>query len=269
MKVLLISGSHSRHFYIHKAIIDRFDVIGAVVMNREEELPQPPEGITEHDKSLFERHFKKRFEVETEAYNRLSFEDTFSSVDNIRVEPDQLNTQRVADFVASKKADICIIFGPDIIKGEVFDNLPKYKLNVHLGLSPWYRGSATLFWPFYNLEPQMAGATIHQISLEADAGEIVHQCIPKLEKGDGIHDVAARVVKQVTQDTLKILESFQEKGELPFKKQKSTGRLYLTNDFKPEHLRVIYDLYDNNIVDAWLDGELNSKVRRLINFFEA
>ena len=30
----------------------------------------------------------------------------------------------------------------------------KLTINIHLGLSPWYRGSATLFWPSYNLEPR-------------------------------------------------------------------------------------------------------------------
>ena len=32
-------------------------------------------------------------------------------------------------------------------------------INVHLGLSPYYKGSATNFWPFVNNELQFLGVT--------------------------------------------------------------------------------------------------------------
>ena len=42
-----------------------------------------------------------------------------------------------------------------------FAVLPKEKINLHLGLSPWFKGSVTLFWPFYHLMPQFCGSTFH------------------------------------------------------------------------------------------------------------
>jgi hypothetical protein len=41
MKILLFSGTHSRHLFIHKAILDNFDVVGVVCMQRESTLPDP------------------------------------------------------------------------------------------------------------------------------------------------------------------------------------------------------------------------------------
>jgi hypothetical protein len=49
--------------------------------------------------------------------------------------------------------------------------------------------------------------------------------------------------------------------------QKSTGRLFLTKDFKPIHLRVIYDLFNDKIVDAYLNGKLGQKKPKLIRAF--
>ena len=83
-------------------------------------------------------------------------------------------------------ADFCFIFGANLILDPVIENLPQNKINLHLGLSPWYKGAATLYWPFYNLKPQFCGVTFHQITKDADAGEIIHQCVPKLEYGDKI-----------------------------------------------------------------------------------
>jgi len=38
--------------------------------------------------------------------------------------------------------------------------------------------------------------------------------------------------------------------------QRTTGRLYLTRQFRPEHLRVNYDLFDDRMVDAHLDATI-------------
>ena len=96
---------------------------------------------------------------------------------------------------------------------------PSDKINIHLGLSPWYKGSATLYWPFYHLQPQFCGVTFHQITRQADAGEIIHQCVPVLEKGDKIHDVGVKCVIQAKTDLVKIISYWKKKFlKVKFKK---------------------------------------------------
>ena len=51
-----------------------------------------------------------------------------------------------------------------------------------------------MFWPFYFLEPAMAGTTYHIIDKYVDTGEILHNNVPKLKKGDGLHDVACKAI---------------------------------------------------------------------------
>jgi len=265
MKVLLFSGNHSRHVFVHKAFCERYEVVGIVTMKREDEVPSPPISINKHDRDLFRLHFDKRYEVEKMIYGNLSNKVYKDVAPTMYIEPKELNTHKIADFVKGVNADVCFIFGVDLILSPVIEVLPKWKINFHLGLSPWYKGSATLFWPFYFLQPQFAGATIHQIVPQADAGEIIHQIVPQLEYGDGIHDVGAKVVVKALNETLGIFDLLKSKGTLPLFKQKSLGRLFLTRDFQPSHLRLIYDLYEDKIVDAYLNGDLNQRKPRLIN----
>lgn len=264
MRVILVSGTHPRHLAVHREVMRKFDVVGAIVMDREELLPSPPPGTIEHDRRNFSRHFEERFEVESNVFGSPAPADTFDGVAVHRCTKSSLNSPDAADFAHKCNADIAIIFGPGIIADPLFSALPSPKLNIHLGLSPWYKGSATLFWPFFNMEPQWAGVTIHEISDAVDAGGIVHQCTPELKRADGIHDVCSRAVLSGRDALLDILGIFKRDGRLETQEQSRAGRLYLASHFRPEHLRVIYDLYDNKMVDAYLDGELQAHPVKLI-----
>ena len=267
MKLLLFSGSHSRHVFFHKALVDAFDVAGVVCMSRENVRPEPDAALTERDRSLFRRHFETRAAVEGRTYDGLDISDLTAPAPSLMVEPAELNSIEVRDFVRDSGADACVIFGTDLIFDPVLSALPAWRLNLHLGLSPWYRGSATLFWPFYFLQPQFAGATIHQIIPAPDGGQIVHHVVPELKRGLGLHDVAAEVVVRSREAMVKLLLVLERVGRLPTEEQRSSGKLFLSKDFEPQHLRLIYELYEDRIVDEWLDGRLGNRTPRLVDAF--
>ena len=50
-------------------------------------------------------------------------------------------------------------------------------------------------------------------------------------------------------------------------KQKGTGKNFLNSDFKPEHLRLIYNTFNDDIVNHYLQGKLNPKSPNLIRQF--
>ena len=265
MKTLIFSGTHERHLFIHSEVIKQADNVLMIVMQREELIPSPPENINEHDKQNFVRHFANRHEVEKKAYSQISLEQDFSSVEKVFVTPKELNTKLLAKRVQDFDADFCFIFGPDLILSPVIDVLPRNRVNLHLGLSPWYKGGATLFWPFYFLQPQFAGITFHQITEKPDAGEIIHQCTPQLELGDKIHDVGVKCVTQAKLQIGSLMQHFKSFGDFEGEVQRESGRVWRGTDFHPSQLRVIYDLYDDNIVDAYLAGELEQKTPKLVS----
>lgn len=237
-------------------------------MQRENTLPEPPENWPEHDRDLFRHHFQLRDEIEQATYGDRSPAD-YKGVAPIQfVTRDGLNSDRIAEFVRETDAEACFIFGTGLILNPVLKELPEWRLNFHLGLSPWYKGSATLFWPFYFLEPQFAGGTLHQIIPEPDAGAVVHHSVPELQRGNGIHETAANVVTTFADETVLLLEYLADNGALPVKEQTRNGKLFLSDDFDPHHLRVIYDLYDNDIVDEYLDGNLGNYKPNVVDAIE-
>lgn len=249
MRIVLIGGTHPRHLYYHNAIANNYNVVGALLESREGMIPKPPEGTSERDAELFNRHFAARDAKEREYFGEQSMPDVpvgFTA-------KEELNAFANWDWLESLDADLVLVFGCHMIEWKSDKNRI---INLHLGLSPRYRGSATLFWPFYFLEPNFAGCTFHQIVDEPDAGDILHQCRPELKRGDTIHDVQCRAVVQATADMVHLLETFDA---WKLKPQRNTGKCFLTTDFIPQHLRMIYEAYDDNIVDAYLDGELSGR----------
>jgi methionyl-tRNA formyltransferase len=226
---------------------------------REAMIPQPPDRVSDLDRDNFIRHFKNR-DLAEEKYFGSQPKPDFPLLE---VRKDTLNEQESVEFVKQVNPDLVLIFGSGLVKEPLFSVLPEDKINLHLGLSPRYRGAATLFWPFYFMEPTYAGTTFHYIVSEPDAGKIIHQVVPPLDPEDGIHDVACKAVIQSTKDAIKLLEIYQFKGAWKQHKQRSTGKNFLSSDFKPEHLRVIYNVFDDDMVRRYLEGKLISKQPQL------
>jgi len=240
-----------------------FPVSGGIMEVREAMIPQPPDEITDLDRENFIRHFKNRGLAEDKYFGSQPIPD----FPLLEVRKGKLNDEASVDFVKDVNPNLVLIFGSGLVKEPLFSALPEEKINLHLGLSPRYRGAATLFWPFYFMEPTYAGTTFHYIVAEPDAGEIIHQVVPPLDPKDGIHDVACKAVIQSTQDAVQLLEIYQSAGSWKRHKQRSTGKNFLSSDFKPEHLRVIYNVFDDDMVRRYLEGKLISKQPQLFRQF--
>lgn len=260
MKLMWVGGDHPRHLYYANTIHASYPIAAAIVERRGSMIPQPPAYLGEHDKANFERHFANRDDAEKTYFGEQALPD----IPILETGKKDLNSDRSVAFVREHEPDVALIFGCGLIKGELYNALPYNSINLHLGISPRYRGAATLFWPFYFMEPAFAGSTFHHIVFEPDAGDVVHQVVPRLRPEDGIHDVACKAVIQSTKEAIDLLEILASGGEWSRHKQKGTGKNFLSDDFKPEHLRVIYDVFNDDVVKQYLEGKLPSKEPRLI-----
>lgn len=275
MKVLLFSGSHSRHVFVHEHILKNFDVCGVVVMEREPTLPGSNvkgnknliDIWPEDTQKLYKEHFDKRDKVEREYYQRKKTDIYEEYCEVLRTTPSTLNSEETKQFIIDKEPDVCFIFGTNLIGDNLIEVMPRLRINLHLGLSPWYRGSATLFWPFYNLQPQFVGSTFHQIIKEPDAGDILHQTIPSLSEGKTMHEVCADTVVQSAKDAVTLLRMILNNNDIKLQRQKTSGKNWLIKDFEPHHLNFIYKLYKDKIVDEYLKGNLGNRKPKLIKAF--
>lgn len=71
MKTLIFSGTHSRHLFVHQAVMEQCNVVGVVCMQRESQSPKPDSDCDPEYQRLFCRHFDERTRVESETYGAL------------------------------------------------------------------------------------------------------------------------------------------------------------------------------------------------------
>ncbi len=90
------------------------------------------------------------------------------------------NMELLSDFL---KSDVYIVFGSSYIKGELADYLVQKKtINIHMGISPYYRGTDCNFWALYDNNPHLVGSTIHLLTKGLDNGPILYHAMSNLKK---------------------------------------------------------------------------------------
>ena len=90
--------------------------------------------------------------------------------------------------------DYVLLFGSSLIGDDILQAFPNKVINLHLGLSPYYRGSGTLFWPLVDGKPECVGSTIHLAVKKIDAGGILGQVRPEIDPKDGPHDLGNKTI---------------------------------------------------------------------------
>jgi folate-dependent phosphoribosylglycinamide formyltransferase PurN len=263
LKVLLLTGSHPRHLYLVNKLAE-IGIVSAHIMEvRGAFVPTPPAGLEEIDRDNFIRHFADRDAAELKHFNNTSLPPHLPT---LKVLKHELNSEHTINWVRNQTFDLAISYGVHMLSKELLEVMPEHSWNIHGGLSPWYKGNTTLFWPFFMLRPNWAGMTIHRLTARLDAGAIVHQAVPNLAYGDGLHDVACKAVLQVVDDLIKILDEGSIE-HIKYVPQNANGKLWVGSDWHPQHLRFVYNMYKNDIVDQFLDGKLPKINPPLISAF--
>ena len=110
----------------------------------------------------------------------------------------------------SLHSDLYVVFGSSFIKGWLIDFLiEKRALNIHLGLSPYYRGNSCNFWAMYDSLPNYVGATIHLLSKGLDNGPIIFHSVPKFDNDDPFV-FTMKAVKTAQEDLISFIKNLKK-----------------------------------------------------------
>lgn len=107
---------------------------------------------------------------------------------------DGINTKQGLELVASLNPDVILIYGTGIVGAKVLSQAKKLALNMHTGISPYYRGCDCAFWPLYNQELHMVGATVHECTKDVDGGRVFGTTRAVLHEDDDLFAVFARSI---------------------------------------------------------------------------
>jgi hypothetical protein len=127
---------------------------------------------------------------------------------------------------------------------------------MHLGLSPYYRGSSTNFWPLVDGRPECVGVTVHHATLKVDGGNILLQARPDTVIGDSSHDIGCKTIMAGATLLQKVVASaFCLPGGVV---QTGGGKLCRRDDFSLAALRLML----KNFEEGMINGYLRNKVSR-------
>lgn len=191
MRITVFSSNQPRHIHLVKKLSEIADKVYFV----SEVNTVFPGRVSDFFKKseVMQIYFENVIESERRIFGEIEF--TQQNVRSISIKSGDLNLMSREQLADALQSDVYVIFGSSFIKGWLIDFLvERGAINIHMGLSPYYRGSSCNFWALYDDKPGYVGATIHMLSKGLDSGEMLFHCIPRLMDGDTPFDFTMRSV---------------------------------------------------------------------------
>jgi folate-dependent phosphoribosylglycinamide formyltransferase PurN len=252
LRVVALVGDQLRHRWYATLLADdpRIELRGVL----SERQPPQPRGATDAEDELVADHFARRRRAE-ERHLGTARDWAELGTPTLPVGRGETNTERVAEWVQTVAPEVLLLYGCGIVRAPLLDLYHRRAVNIHLGLSPYYRGHATNFWPLVNGEPECVGATVHVATLDVDAGEILRQARPEMAPDDDSHDVGCKALVAGADRLLAALPAYVS-GDLVPVAQRPGGRVYRHADFDAAPGTAIAELrrrFAEGMIPAYLE----------------
>ena len=86
-----------------------------------------------------------------------------------------INDPEVIALLENLSPQLVVVNGTRIIDETVLNSTPAIFLNIHVGITPLYRGVHGGYWALASGHPEHFGVTVHKIDKGIDTGEIIAQ----------------------------------------------------------------------------------------------
>ena len=202
--------------------------------------------------NLLDAHLSARAQSESDFFSFAS--DTKIRAPRIEIPSGELNSAQTFQFLDLLDFDLVITFGVSILSPQLINHVGRKILGIHLGLSPYYRGSGTNFFPFVNSEVAAVGYTLMHLDEGIDTGPIIHQGRAPVILGDSIHSIGNRNIQYMFTDIAKILGS-QLDWKFSNQENNLPSKLYKRKDFTLESLKIAYKNIDSGLIPRYIENQ--------------
>lgn len=181
MKITVFTGNRPRHLYLINQMAKIADEVFAI---QECTTVFPGQVKDFFDNSpVMQKYFSLVNQSEINVFGEICF--LKKNVRQLALKLGDLNKVSIDILKPALQSDIYVVLGASYIKGDLIEFLVSRKaINIHMGVSPYFRGSSTNFWAPYNRRIDMVGATIHMLSNGLDSGDILYHAFSKPRKID-------------------------------------------------------------------------------------
>lgn len=223
MKILVLTSDSFRHSYFIEKISQTFTQPTVIVQKKKKYYE-----IQKRNSYVVRKHFKV-IKITEEKWFKINLNKSNELVDDI-------NDLIFLDKIKKENYDAVCLFGTVVLNDTWLKIFPDKIINLHLGLSPFYRGSATLFWPFVNKELEYLGTTIHLANKKVDGGKILHRVLPNFIPYENYYDITTRLIKDSINIFPEIVLSYLKGKIKPFSQENLKGKYYKKMDFSEKDL---------------------------------
>ena len=172
MSVTVFTRDSARHFALVNKLATVTNSVYAVVESSPPSVTAPPKS------PVMTEYFSRVQQAEDHIFGTGTTLD--SRVKTQLIVAGQLNQLTQQQLATALESDLVIVFGSSYIKGWLADALiAKNAVNLHMGISPQYRGSACNFWALFDNNPHLVGATIHRLAKSLDSGSVIQHVRPE------------------------------------------------------------------------------------------
>ena len=258
IKIGIITANELRHKYLRRFLnsIKNFSV--EICLAEKNNTRQFYQVLKSNNYSSEEKkHFISRSEFENKFF--------FNKTKNLKevkslflIDKEEFNTnKKIINIFKKKKIEIVICFGCSIIKNPLLKLFKNKFINIHLGLSPYYRGSATNFWPGVKNKPQFFGSTIMTLDQGIDTATILHQIRPKLSTHDNIHTIGNKIILETITTLPSVIENFKKIKRVRKTGYKSKGYVFKKKDFNKNALYDLKKNFKSGMIKRYLKNKKN------------
>jgi methionyl-tRNA formyltransferase len=246
---IVLTSTMRRHQFVANTLAARMDV-ACVWQEKKSFEPLKYAGSTA-DEAVIARHFAAR-DASEDAY----FSEHPRVLAPVRtVAPGGCNDPNELEIMRKLNPDVVLVFGTGLLKQPLIDAFAGRVINIHLGLSPYYRGAGTNFWPLVNREPEYCGATIHFLDAGVDSGPMIEHVRPDIESADGPHDIGNKTIIAAA-NALAAVAIAHAASPLRGVPQQGDGRVYKRADFSAAAVDRLYSNFANGMIEDYLENRL-------------
>jgi len=205
MKITIFTSNQPRHISLIEELAKISDEVFAI---QECNTVFPGQVEDFYKKSeIMQRYFSHVIKAEKSIFGNPRFLP--ANVRTLSIKSGDLNKLDMSILNPALQSDYYIVFGSSFIKGQLIDYLINNRaINIHMGVSPYYRGSSCNFWALYDKKPEYVGATIHLLSKGLDSGPMLFHALPKIQETDAF-SLGMQAVKSAHKGLLAALKSKQ------------------------------------------------------------
>mgnify|MGYP006147034013 CR=1 FL=1 len=254
MKVTLFTSNKHRHSYLINLLSNFCDEL--LVVQECKTLFTGKNDEKHQNKNIIKKYFNKVLQTENKILKKEFVNKNNKNIKLFRVLYGELNKLSLSSLEDFLKSDIYVVFGSSYIKGELVDFLVKQRaINIHAGVSPYYRGSDCNFWALYDDNPHLVGSTIHLLSKGLDNGPILYHAMSNLKINpfeytmstvkSAFHSIAERI-KDGSILTIKPLVQDKSK-EVRYSKKSEFNEEIVKKYFKKE-INLNKKKFDNSLL---------------------